>query len=113
MAKRFNNGSHYEKHPQAEELHNVAEHAHLTAGEHGQEEHLTGHEHSRQAQEHSQADHLQTQTATVGHGIAAFGHKEIEGLAFEIWQAKGCPAGTAEEDWYEAAKQLRARAHTN
>jgi hypothetical protein len=112
MSTRYNNGSHYENHQRAAELHDVAAHAHRAAGEHGQEEHLTAHEHSRQALEHSQAAHQQTQTATVGHGIAAFGQKEIEALAFQIWQAKGCPEGTAEADWQEAAKELRSRAHT-
>ena len=37
----------------AAEFHNLAAHAHLTAAVHqGQEDHLTGHEHSRQALEH-------------------------------------------------------------
>ena len=113
MSTRYNDGSHYENHQRAKELEDVAAHAHRAASEHGQEEHESGHERTRQALEHSHASHEETHTATVGHGIAAFGHKEIAALAFQLWEAKGRPEGTAEEDWYEAAKQLRARAHTN
>jgi hypothetical protein len=71
--------------------------------------HLKGHEHSRQALEHSQA-HQHTQVATTGHGIAAFGHDEIEALAYELWQARGCPIGSPQEDWFHAAEELRFRA---
>ena len=42
----------------AAEFHNLAAHAHRTAAVHqGQEDHLTGHEHSRQALEHSNTAH--------------------------------------------------------
>jgi hypothetical protein len=38
-----------------------------------------------------------TEMATTGgHGIAAFGHAEIAALAYEHWQARGCPHGSAE-----------------
>jgi hypothetical protein len=112
MSTRYNNGSHYENHPQAAELHDLAGHAHRVAEEHGKQEHLTGHEQSRQAQEHSHEGHRQTPVATVGHGIAAFGHSDIAALAYELWQARGCPEGSSEEDWFHAAEQLRSRAHT-
>ena len=49
--------------------------------------------------------------ATVGHGIPAFGHNDIELLAYELWQARGCPDGSAEEDWLHAVEQLRSRAY--
>src|SRR5579864_3318510 len=29
-------------------------------------------------------------------------------LAYRIWQARGCPEGTAEQDWLDAEKQLQA-----
>jgi hypothetical protein len=39
-------------HQRAAEFHNLAAHAHLAAGaHHNQEDHLTGHEHSKQAME--------------------------------------------------------------
>jgi Protein of unknown function (DUF2934) len=36
--------------------------------------------------------------ATIGHGIAAFGHAKIAALAHELWQARGCPHGSPQED---------------
>jgi hypothetical protein len=29
-------------------------------------------------------------------------------LAYRIWQARGCPEGTAEQDWLDAERQLRS-----
>lgn len=29
-------------------------------------------------------------------------------LAYRIWQARGCPEGTAEQDWLDAEKQLQS-----
>jgi hypothetical protein len=110
MSTRFKNGSHYENHQRAAEMHEGAEHAHDSAGQHGSQEHLTGHEESRHAMEHSPAVHHDAQTPTVGHGIAAFGHKEIAALAYELWEARGCPDGSPEEDWSHAVEQLRSRA---
>lgn len=109
MSTRYNNGSHYENHQRAAELHDSAAHAHRVAEQQGQEGHLTGTEHSRQALEHSQHAHQQTGALTTGHGIAAFGHDEIAALAHELWEARGCPDGSPEEDWFHAAEQLRSR----
>jgi hypothetical protein len=80
------------------------------AEQQGNQDHLTGHEHSRQALEHSQDAHRHTQAATNGHGIVAFGHEDIATLAYHLWQARGCPDGTSQEDWFHAAEQLRSRA---
>ncbi len=112
MSTRYNNGSHYENHRQAAELHDNAAHAHRVAAQQGQEDHLTGHEHSRQALEHSQTAHQQTQAPTNGHGIAAFSHHDIAVLARELWEARGCPDGSPEQDWFNAAEQLRSRSYT-
>jgi hypothetical protein len=30
-------------------------------------------------------------------------------LAYRIWQARGCPEGTAEKDWLDAEKQLQSK----
>ena len=35
-------------------------------------------------------------------------HRSIGELAYRLWQARGCPDGTAEQDWLEAEKQLEA-----
>jgi hypothetical protein len=32
--------------------------------------------------------------------------QSIADLAYRLWQARGCPEGTAELDWAEAARQL-------
>lgn len=34
-------------------------------------------------------------------------HRSIGELAYLLWQARGCPQGTAHEDWLEAERQLR------
>ena len=33
---------------------------------------------------------------------------EIAERAYHIWQSKGCPSGTCEEDWNQAERQLTA-----
>jgi hypothetical protein len=53
MSTRYNDGSHYENHQRATELQNGAAHAHRVGEQHGKQDHLTGHEQSRQALEHS------------------------------------------------------------
>jgi hypothetical protein len=110
MSTRYNDGSHYENHQRAAELHEAGAHAHRVAQQHGQDDHLSGHEHSRLALEHSRDAARATQLTTVGHGIAAFGHHNIAARAYELWQARGCPEGSSQEDWFRAAEQLRSRA---
>jgi hypothetical protein len=34
-------------------------------------------------------------------------HRSIGELAYRLWQARGCPEGSAEQDWLDAEKQLR------
>ena len=115
MSTRYNNGSHYENHQRAAELHDIAAHAHLSAAEtHEKQDHQTGQEHSRQALEHSEratqfTERVHHQTVNE-HGVAIFGHDDIARLAHELWEARGCPHGSSEEDWFRAARELRARA---
>jgi hypothetical protein len=33
-------------------------------------------------------------------------HRSIGELAYRIWQDRGCPEGSAEQDWLDAEKQL-------
>ena len=109
MSTRYNNGSHYENHKRAAELHEIAAHAHLNAAEeHGKEDHLTGSERSRQALEYSQQAYRHSEQLRE-QGISLFGHREIEECAYSLWQARGCPQGSPEVDWYNASHQLRAR----
>ena len=112
MSTRYNNGSHYENHQLAAELHDGAAHAHRTGEQHGKQEHLTGHEQSRQALEHAAGAHPQAPGATNGHGVAVFGHDEIAGLALELWRVRGCPEGSQDQDWFRAVEILRSRAHS-
>jgi hypothetical protein len=35
-------------------------------------------------------------------------HRSIGELAYQLWQARGCPQGGAEQDWLEAERQLDA-----
>jgi hypothetical protein len=111
MSTRYNNGSHYENHQRAAELHDIAAHAHRTAEQNGKQDHETGREHSRRALEHSEAAHRQTQISVNRNGVATYSHRETAELAFEMWQARGCPEGSPEEDWVHATEKLLARAH--
>lgn len=111
MANRHNKASHFENHQRVTELRDEAAHVHTVAEHQGKEDHLTGPEHSRQALEHLPDANARTQAATVGHGIAAFGHKDIAALAYELWQARGCPFGSSQEDWYRAVEELRSRSY--
>ena len=111
MSKRYNNGSHYEKHQRADELHEGAAHAHDVAEQHGKQVHLTGREHSRQELEHSRETQGHSRAAdTPGHGIGSFGHDGTAVLAHELWQGRGCPTGSPDEDWFRAVEELRSRA---
>jgi hypothetical protein len=111
MSNRENSGSHYENHQRTAELHDAGAHAYRVGEQHGKQDHLTGHERSRQALEHSNAGHQHSQAAAPGHAVAAFGHDEIAALAHELWQARGCPEGSPEEDWFHAVEELRSRSH--
>jgi hypothetical protein len=39
--------------------------------------------------------------------IPAEDYEEISRLAYSYWQARGCPIGSPEEDWYRAETELR------
>jgi hypothetical protein len=114
MSNRYNNGSYYDQHQVGAELQDRPEHAFRVAEQAGKQDHLSGHENSRLSSEHSpQAAPPEPNSphqATTGHGIAAFGHKEISILAHELWRARGCPEGSPEDDWFKAARELRSRA---
>ena len=118
MSTRYNNGSHYENHQRAAELHDSAAHAHRSAAEaHEKQDHQTGQELSRRALEHSQQAYEHTgqmhRNALNEHGIAIFGHRETAVLAHTLWQARGCPEGSPDEDWFQASHDLRARAEVH
>ena len=35
-------------------------------------------------------------------------HEEIAALAYSLWQARGCPEGTPDDDWFKAEEVLQA-----
>jgi hypothetical protein len=35
--------------------------------------------------------------------------RSVGELAYQLWQARGCPQGTAEQDWLDAERLLRAK----
>lgn len=110
MSTRHNNGSHYENHQRAAELLDGAAHAHRVGEQHGKQDYLTSHEQSRQAEEQSGNSHGNSHTSMASQGRRTFGHADIEALAHQLWQARGCPQGSPDVDWFEAVKQLRSRA---
>jgi hypothetical protein len=36
-------------------------------------------------------------------------HEQIAGLAYALWQQRGCPEGSPDEDWFRAEKEMFAR----
>jgi DUF2934 family protein len=36
-------------------------------------------------------------------------HEEVAERAYELWQARGCPVGSGECDWFEAERELLGR----
>ena len=113
MNSRHDPESHNDNRRRAAELHNVPAHAHAVAEQHGKQDHLSGSELSRQAAANLHDGIGHPPTPAAGHGVAPFGHDEIAALAYQLWQARGCPEGSPEEDWFHAAEQLRSRAFTS
>jgi hypothetical protein len=109
MSSRSNRGTDFVNHQTAEYFDHAA-HAHETGQLHGKQDHLTGREHARQEFDRQREDRQTPHEALAGHGIHAFGHEDIASLAFQLWQARGCPEGSPEVDWSEAVKELRTRA---
>ena len=99
----------YQNHKRAAELHDRAADAHRIAQKHEKGDVITGEEYSRQALDRTQAADQLTKTIALGYGVVTFGHDEIASLAYELWQARGCPYGSPEEDWLRAESELRAR----
>ena len=102
----------------AAEHRDLAAHAHRAGAEHhGKEDHLTGHESSRQGLEHSNKaylnslhDHQKIGTEQAINVIAPeVKEQDIAALAYRLWQARCCPEGSPEEDWFHAMEELRSR----
>lgn len=35
--------------------------------------------------------------------------EEVAVLAYSLWQARGCPVGTPDEDWFSAESRLKVK----
>lgn len=40
---------------------------------------------------------------------SVIGHEDIARLAYSYWEARGCPYGSPEEDWFRAEAELLRR----
>ena len=60
--------------------------------------------------EAKQATVLATPVLEADASVSAENREAIERLAYSYWQARGCPIGSPEEDWYRAEDALRQRA---
>ena len=110
MSTRDNNNQQYENQHRTVELSNAPEHAHLAAEQqHGKQDHLSPSEQSRRALEHNGGIGHNSH-ATTGHGVTAFSHEDIAARALDLWNARGCPIGSPDHDWFQAVKELRERA---
>lgn len=38
-------------------------------------------------------------------------HEDIALLAYALWQERGCPEGSSDEDWFNAEQELKARSN--
>lgn len=104
------NTSTYENRQRAVELQSAAAHTHRVAEQkRGEQEHLSDHEQTRQAAEHSRQEQTM-HGGTTGHGVHAFSHEDISARAYSLWEARGCPDGSPDEDWFRAVKELRSMA---
>jgi hypothetical protein len=93
----------------AAEQRGIGAHAHRSGAEqHGKEDHLTGHESSRQSLEHSNPGYLHPHDGHGTHGHEDY-EREIAALAYQHWQKRGCPEGSPEQDWFHAVEELRNR----
>jgi len=54
---------------------------------------------------------ISSQSARIGRP-GPDNQEEIAALAHVLWQARGCPDGSPEEDWFQAKRKLAARPRT-
>lgn len=103
MSTRKERGSRDHQYQRAVEMQDVASHAHMVAAESREkQDHPTGHELSRQALEHSpRAQEKRDEDAPA--------HEDLAIVAHGLWEARGRPDGSPEEDWFHAAQQLQVR----
>ncbi|MGJ5819144.1 DUF2934 domain-containing protein [Paludibaculum fermentans] len=109
------NASVRQQHQQAAEIHTRAAQAHLAAADSRENQApQTGQKRSSQALEHSQQAYNRTGRLHLdgvpGDGPGGFNHQQVAILAHSLWEARGCPYGSPDDDWFRAAQQLHDRA---
>ena len=114
MSSRKNFGSYVQHHQRAPGLHDAADHPHLLPSEvHEMHDHRKGHENSSQALEYPQEagihSDLPSQDSASGNDDPGFGREDVAILAHGLWEARGCPVGSPDDDWFRATQQLRVR----
>jgi len=57
------------------------------------------------AEESQQAENLEASVPAVELRPA---HEQIAALAYALWQQRGCPEGSSDEDWFRAEQELLA-----
>ncbi len=43
----------------------------------------------------------------IGSDENSTAQQDIARLAYALWQARGCPEGSADQDWFEAEQKIR------
>ena len=46
------------------------------------------------------------QSSSVSQHRKGLAHHDVSSRAYELWQERGCPDGSAEEDWLQAERQV-------
>lgn len=49
------------------------------------------------------------ETSPATSGPSPLNQDTIASRAYELWQVRGCPIGSPEEDWFRAETELRAQ----
>lgn len=54
----------------------------------------------------------EAEIASDGFAAGPSGQREIAALAYQLWQDRGCPSGSPDEDWFHAEQELAATRET-
>jgi hypothetical protein len=98
MPTRYYDASRHEHHQRAAELHDLAADAHRAAEQHWKQVQLTSHESSREALERSYKAHQHTKSLAAQPRLNGFGHDDLAVRAYNLWERRGWPEGSADED---------------
>ena len=64
---------------------------------------------SAHATQQVEAPPVETSKASTPLAEARPAYEDIALLAYALWQERGCPAGSSEEDWFRAEQELSDR----